>query len=460
MPFGRILVVDDDPLGLKVFKLALEKGGFEVDTAMNVPQAINKLQGRGMSHYEAVVTDYQMPGENGIDLLEWIKGADISLSVIIITSQKERQVIQDSLRHGASDFIEKPVGLELLKEAVRKACQQTQDKREARKTQKNVKAIARMNQFFKSLLVNDMLPYLELHYTPNDMVGGDFVNVLPFGENQALMLVGDVSGHDLRAGFVSAYFQGLVRGLSHNRRNIVSVAESFNKILLQEWTRHKESLNPFELEPRTTLSLLAVLINYDTNTATILNCGAPNLKIVRKDGSVEKIVSQNPPLGWSSDDRIQSESLNLDDVNFIFMGTDGVHDWAHQLGMNSLGLEYNILNQKITPDGTPPDDLLMLRYQHNRKLDQSNYMHPLVGLSQEDLEDIKKAAIYLSETLYTTIQKRVSPANFEKLLQKIPQPIIGGGIAILTGNEELYLRAKEKEGRVTEISLKDFIEKD
>ena len=60
------------------------------------------------------------------------------------------------------------------------------------------------------------------------MVGGDFINVLPIGDERFLFLAGDVSGHDVRAAFVSAYFQGMMRGLLEHNSSLQDVLQLFN----------------------------------------------------------------------------------------------------------------------------------------------------------------------------------------------------------------------------------------
>ena len=64
----RVLHVDDDPAFLKVAKQCLEmQGEIEVDTASSVNEASEKLKKKD---YDAVVSDYQMPGKDGLEFLK------------------------------------------------------------------------------------------------------------------------------------------------------------------------------------------------------------------------------------------------------------------------------------------------------------------------------------------------------------------------------------------------------
>ena len=59
--------------------------------------------------YDAVVTDIILPGMSGLDLLRAIKKRDQDLPVIVITGEPNLETAKESIRHGAYDYIEKPV---------------------------------------------------------------------------------------------------------------------------------------------------------------------------------------------------------------------------------------------------------------------------------------------------------------------------------------------------------------
>ncbi len=66
---GRVLVVEDDPS----MRLAVEGAlsiDFEVKTASNVTEALSALAD---DEFDVVVTDYEMPGGSGLDLMRWVE---------------------------------------------------------------------------------------------------------------------------------------------------------------------------------------------------------------------------------------------------------------------------------------------------------------------------------------------------------------------------------------------------
>ncbi len=450
MPERTILVVDDDPVALKIFQLSLERAGLCVEKADSTERAIEIIQAKGPAAFQAIMTDYQLPGRSGLDFLEWVKEVDSALSVIIITSHGEGAIVHASMRQGATDFLEKPVSPTILVEAAKSACEKTIHNRKLITTQKNVRAVAQMNNFFKSILVPSVVPFIQLHYTPHDQVGGDFINVLPLNKDKHILLVGDVSGHDLRAGFVSAYFQGLVRGLCHEGRSILEVCIAFNDILTKEWQRRDASENVFKLEPRTTLSLLAVEIDTKTNRAMVVNCGAPPLKLGLLSGESQTVENANMPLGWSNEDSIKSTSVDLKDIAFLYLATDGLHEWSEKLGSGSLGLTYRLLQERSSPGGTPPDDLLVFRYQHAQKNKAEELWHPIAHTGGENPQEIAAA---LAKMLKNTLSKSPESKIIEAVLQHYTKPIVHCCVALRPQDGALKLVSRFADNTTLEVKI-------
>src|SRR3989304_5569789 len=86
----RVLHVDDELGLLKVAKQCLElQGPFQVDTAGSVEEALNKLKEK---EYDAVVSDYQMPGKDGLEFLELLKKNGNTIPFIMFTGKGSEEV--------------------------------------------------------------------------------------------------------------------------------------------------------------------------------------------------------------------------------------------------------------------------------------------------------------------------------------------------------------------------------
>lgn len=111
-----VLVVDDDELTLQISTLMLEDAGFTVATAKDGLEAISRL---ATAAFGLVVTDLEMPRLGGLGLIEWLRRSP-SLSetpVVVLTGHTDDRTLAEILRHGADDYLTKPLRKDMLLEA-------------------------------------------------------------------------------------------------------------------------------------------------------------------------------------------------------------------------------------------------------------------------------------------------------------------------------------------------------
>ena len=116
---NRILIVDDEPDIRNIVKEILEDEGFQVETAEDAERA-RELRNRFDPNL--VLLDIWMPGTDGIALLkEWKEGKLLDIPVIMMSGHGTVETAVDATRHGAYDFIEKPLSLAKLTLTVKHA---------------------------------------------------------------------------------------------------------------------------------------------------------------------------------------------------------------------------------------------------------------------------------------------------------------------------------------------------
>lgn len=124
----KILVVDDEKEQLESLKIGLRSKGFNVLVALNAEEALKHLDKNNMK-VDIVITDYAMPGINGMELLRKIRENDNSLPVIMMTAYGEKGLVIDALRNRCDSFIEKPFTLgQLIQEIKRTEVQMVKNK--------------------------------------------------------------------------------------------------------------------------------------------------------------------------------------------------------------------------------------------------------------------------------------------------------------------------------------------
>ena len=101
-----ILVVDDMQSALFLSEGILQDEGYHAEIAQNGLEVLERLK---QKHFDIVVADLHMPGMDGIELLNNIKMLDIKTLVIIMTARPSIESAILSFRHGAYDYITKPI---------------------------------------------------------------------------------------------------------------------------------------------------------------------------------------------------------------------------------------------------------------------------------------------------------------------------------------------------------------
>ncbi|MCL5253370.1 MAG: response regulator [Candidatus Thermoplasmatota archaeon] len=101
----EILYVDDESYLHEPFKLYVEMlGNASVDTAASATEAILKLSER---EYSAVVSDYQMPSMDGIELLKHIRSEGNDIPFVIFTGRSREEVAIEAINSGADYYLMK-----------------------------------------------------------------------------------------------------------------------------------------------------------------------------------------------------------------------------------------------------------------------------------------------------------------------------------------------------------------
>jgi CheY-like chemotaxis protein len=105
----KVLVVDDNPTNLFILREMLETFGCNPDTFQEPETALNRL--KNSADYQLVITDYQMPGMDGVRLIQEIQQSDAlkNLPIILLTSIDKNQIQSKIINSEKIRVIEKPI---------------------------------------------------------------------------------------------------------------------------------------------------------------------------------------------------------------------------------------------------------------------------------------------------------------------------------------------------------------
>lgn len=93
----RVLLVDDEQLVLSSLRRLLARAGFDVRTASSGAEALATLE---TTEVDLIVSDYKMPGMNGIEFLGQVAPRWPSILRCMLTAQADKELLQESLANG------------------------------------------------------------------------------------------------------------------------------------------------------------------------------------------------------------------------------------------------------------------------------------------------------------------------------------------------------------------------
>jgi len=105
----HVLVVDDEDIVREPVTAMLRHLGFKVDTAESGDEALKKFK---TNSYSFLLTDIRMPGIDGLELIRIVKGKCPDICAIAMTGYTKEYKYVETINAGATDFINKPFGIE------------------------------------------------------------------------------------------------------------------------------------------------------------------------------------------------------------------------------------------------------------------------------------------------------------------------------------------------------------
>lgn len=114
MTATRVLVVDDSPSVARLVTETLVPEGFEVLIASDGPNGLMKV--RANPGLDLVILDFNMPGMNGLSVLQWLnsEGVTNKTSVVMMTTEAAPTLVQRAKQLGAKAWLVKPLQPERL----------------------------------------------------------------------------------------------------------------------------------------------------------------------------------------------------------------------------------------------------------------------------------------------------------------------------------------------------------
>ncbi|MES2095000.1 MAG: SpoIIE family protein phosphatase [Actinomycetota bacterium] len=305
----RVIVVDDDQDVAELMQIVLERrGGCEV-LVLNSPRLVVEAAERFQP--DLLLTDIEMPGMSGIELITAVRFEHPGLPVIVMTAHASVDYAVKAIRHEADEFLVKPVSTNELIISVRRL---SKDYREMQfDTQDRVRA-AEVQRGLQPRPITGLDGYqLAGACIPARVVGGDFFDWYRLGDDLVITLA-DVMGKGVGAAIIAATVRSVIRGTTDGTDLAAAISKADSEL---------ES----DLSGATTfVTLFHSTLNPRTGLLTYVDAGHGLTTVCRKDGSVRRLATTSLPLGLGLNETWREHHLILEPGDTFISVSDGILD--------------------------------------------------------------------------------------------------------------------------------------
>ncbi|GIU32199.1 hypothetical protein TUM4433_24850 [Shewanella schlegeliana] len=313
----EILLVEDNKVMQLLMTKMLSSRGYRVISAFNGIDALAQLDKH--PSIQLVLSDWMMPGLNGIELCYRLKSPEYGRYIffVLLSGRDDKESIVEGINAGADDFVAKDTNINELDARLKAGLRNLELHNQL--ITKNIeldRAYATMKEDLESanLLIRRMLPSqtsfqgVELHYThiPSAQIGGDMLGCMQLDEDHIAIYLFDVSGHGVTSALMSFAIQQSISSNSASNSNV----------------KRKKETDPFYSlrDPSEVLARLnRSYINQDDNNLYFTMVYAV---LNTKSGLLNYAFAGHPPMIWLQ--KQQQQCLFIQQESFVV----GMFDFA------------------------------------------------------------------------------------------------------------------------------------
>jgi sigma-B regulation protein RsbU (phosphoserine phosphatase) len=283
-----------------------------------------------------VITDWMMPGLNGLELVQMIRGANSSeyIYIIMLTAKAEKHDIVAGMGAGADDFLAKPFHRDELQVRVRAGIRITNLNRELnesnRRLQRSQEAAVRIQRLFLPTTLPQLPGFrLAWEHTSRGELGGDLFNVVPVDEGHVGLFVLDVGINGLPALLRSTTLSRYLSPASDPASILVERGADGSATRVREPREVAGELNRRirSEEEKPYVSLAYGILNLKSREFRFTSAGHPPLLHLRGGGSASLLDVDGFPLGMAPDsDAFLEKTITLEPGDRLFIYSDGLPD--------------------------------------------------------------------------------------------------------------------------------------
>ncbi|MBE9586356.1 fused response regulator/phosphatase [Mucilaginibacter sp. JRF] len=338
---NKILLVDDNLLFLNIMVQAFKKTGWECHTASSAALALDKLK---VGVPDIILSDYDMPGMNGIEFRQSLMKLDEwkDIPFVFLTSLSDKETIEQGLDLQAIDFIIKDTPINVIISKLNNILLTVNKQRELSTIEVqnaakalNIKSIPQKTPQINGYKVDFC------HHSYHDIPGGDFIDLIQVNERFTYIVLGDIMGKKWMAWYFTFGYLSYIRSAVR----FAALSNDFSPASILNKVNNIICLDDILQDILSSLSLLMI----DTQEGIIIYSGAGDLPLLHytaEDDKLTEVKADGLLLGMFADTFYNEEKITLNKNDQLFIFTDGMIDAADN---GNIKTDYQGFKQKLAP---------------------------------------------------------------------------------------------------------------
>ncbi|AHG18842.2 response regulator [Chania multitudinisentens RB-25] len=333
-----VLIVDDSKSYRHLMATMLAKWGFRICEAEDGECALRLLEQQSV---HIVISDWEMPVMNGVDLCRAIRSNDFGryIYVILVTARQSLEDLLTGMEAGADDFLSKPVNQSQLRARLHAAERVLQlENTLAARNEKISSAYRQIESDLQAAakLQNSVLPAHNLFlsgfeadwmFLPSAYVSGDLLNYFSLNERHIAFFSVDVAGHGVSAAMLSlAVAREFLTGRISNQLlvNQNGAGESSPVAPHQVVGELNQRFCLDNDEVFSYYTLIYGVIDTTNGQGTLCQAGHPTPFIIRTGGELFPIGDGGMPVGLLPQAEYQDSHFTLEIGDRLYLYSDGI----------------------------------------------------------------------------------------------------------------------------------------
>ncbi|OAN40832.1 diguanylate cyclase [Chloroflexus islandicus] len=318
-----VLVVDDDPDVGRLLQLWLADAGYRVELTHNGFEALQRIAQGGI---DVALIDILMPEISGIDVLDNVRQMGPEPAVIMTTAFGSEQIAVNAIRHGADDYLRKPIDRQELLVVIERTLANLRLRRENAALQRRLDEKRRELEAeikHAAQIQSEMLPQqmprlpgytIAARCIPAREVGGDFYDWHFPAPHLLNLTFGDVMGKGMSAALLMTTTRAVIRSVARDTSPEVNMRYAVNALHAD-----LDRTNSF-------VTLCHLQLNLMTHTLAFVDAGHGLGFIRRHGGQCDRLEPRGAPLGIFSHEPYRQGEAVLNPGDALILFSDGLLD--------------------------------------------------------------------------------------------------------------------------------------